>query len=146
MACEICYLQDSETIDVHSVATQARTGRETGRVPNCWQPGRVKEVPAGNKQTTKRFPSDPGDVISTEYIFVILRTAFITLVRVTRPGYKTAEQVIRPMRNERLRGWSAFSLSREVVAEEPCTDSQGGIESQGGVQQLSPGPALSPWL
>ena len=64
------------------------------------------------------------------------------VILITRSGYQTAQKVFISIRNESLT-WLAVRVSREVVGEEPGTQSHLGIFPQGGVQDLS--TALFSW-
>ena len=133
-------LQFSQTVDVDPVVTQGWTGSETGRVPDCRPPGWVEVRIVGNKEISKHFPRDPGQLVFSEYIFVFLSTASKRLI--TRSGYVAAQKVPHSIGDERLT-WPSGGVSREVVGEEPGAESQLGVFPQGGVRDLS--PALFSW-
>ena len=80
IAGEILNLPDSETVDVDPVVTQVGPGSETGRVPDCRQPGGVEVMFVGNKEMSKHFPRDPGHLIFTEHILILLSTPNIGLI------------------------------------------------------------------
>ena len=119
-------------VDVNPVMLLAGSDSDTGRVPNCRPPNRVKVVIAREIQISKYFSPDP--LLSLELISEVLSAALILLL--TRTGYKAAQQVKLLIRNESLE-WITVRVSREVVSEEPGTESHLAVVHQGGVQHLS---------
>ena len=125
-------------VDVNPGVLLAGSDSDTGRVPDCRPPHWVKVEIASEIQTSKYFAPDP--LLSLDVISEVFSAALILLV--TRPCYIAAQQLILPIRNESLK-WITVRVSREVVSEEPGTESHLAIFHQGGVQDLS--TALSSW-
>ena len=119
-------------VDVDPVVLLAGSDSDTGRVPDCRPPDRVKVVMARDIRISKYFAPDP--LLSFKPISVELSAALILLI--TRSGYIAAQQVSIPIRNESLK-WRIIRVSREVVSEEPGAESHIGVFHQGGVQDLS---------
>ena len=135
---DVLSLNYSLTIDVDPVILLASSYSDTDRVPDCRTPDRVIVVIASEIGSSKYFAPDP--LLSLNLFSVVLCTALIQLI--TRSGYKAAQQLINPIRNESLK-WMIIRVSREVVGEEPGTESHLAIFHQGGVQNLS--TALFSW-
>lgn len=129
---DVINLNYSVTIDVDADpgVLLDSSNSDAGRVPDCRPPDRVIVRITREIRTSKYFASDP----LKKPISVVLSAALILLI--TRSGYIATQQVILPIRNESLE-WIAIRVSREVVSEEPGTESHLGIFPQGGVQHLS---------
>ena len=119
-------------VDVNPGVLLAGSDSDTGRVPDSRPPDRVKVVIAREIQTSKYFAPDP--LVSLNLISIVLSAALIKLI--TRFAKIAAQQDILPIRNESLE-WIIIRGSREVVSEEPGTESHLGVLLQGGVQDLS---------
>ena len=105
-------------VDVDPVVLLAGSDSDTGRVPDCRPPDWVKVVIAREIHISKYFAPDP--LLSLNLISVVLSAALIELI--ARSRYKAAQQDILPIRNQSLK-WKTIRVSREVVSEEPGTES-----------------------
>ena len=64
---KIFYLPSSVTIDVDPVVTQARTGRDTGRVPGPRPPDGIEIVFAGNIDMAKHFSCHHTSLLENQF-------------------------------------------------------------------------------
>ena len=129
---DVLSLNYSLTIDVDPVVLLASSYSDTDRVPDCRTPDRVIVVIASEIGSSKYFAPDP--LLSLNPLSVFFSAAFIQLI--TRSGYIAAQGLVLPIRYQSLK-WITMRGSREVVSEEPGTESHLGIFPQGGVQDLS---------
>ena len=133
---DVLRLKYSLTIDVNvnPVVQLAGSDSDTGRVPDCHPPGRVEVVFTREIQVSQYLALTPLLALTLHLISVVLSAAVVEMV--TWSANVAAQQGVPPNSNQSLE-WKTIWLGREVVSEEPGTDSDGGVFPQGGVQHLS---------